>query len=305
MAIGRVNTGGGGTGATLVITGVAGDTCTITKDGKAKTKTFDSTGTATFKGLATGTWTVTMTNSSGSTATRTVTVNADYTLAITYFIATIAVTYPEGSTCTCSDGNTTLTAPDTSGSYTFTVGNIATWTVTCTNGEDTASQDVSITAEGQSKSVTLAYGHFLYLKGNTFDTETGGWEATAAYSQGNHNSVTPSLTFDEDNFFAEVSGASNTGVVKTANKIDLSSVSTVKVNVAAANSSSENCYGHIVALNTTSSNWALSSALKKFIDSGTATLDVSKVDSAYVGIALSVGAEGGLFSVRVSEIELI
>ena len=29
MAIGRVNTGGGGTGGTLVVTGVAGDTVTV------------------------------------------------------------------------------------------------------------------------------------------------------------------------------------------------------------------------------------------------------------------------------------
>lgn len=219
--------------------------------------------------------------------------------------AVIGVTYPEGSTCTCSDGTKTLTAKGTSGRAIFNIPYAGTWTVTASSGDQTKSESVSITEDGQSESVKLAYGHFLYLEGNTFDAETGGWEATAAYSQGNHNAVTPTLTFDEDNFFAAVSGASNTGVVKTANKIDLSSVSTVKVNVAAANSSSENCYGHIVALDTTSGNWALSPAQKKFIESGTATLDVSKVDSAYIGISLSVGAEGGLFSVRVSEIELI
>lgn len=157
--------GSGGSGATLVITGVAGDTCTISKSGKSKSKTFGSDGKATFKGLETGTWTVTMTNSSGSTATRTVTINADYTLTIAYFSATISVTYPAGSTCTCVNGSTTLTAVGTTGSYTFTVGNTGTWMVSCTDGTDTASESVSITADGQSKSVTLTYSFYLIKNG--------------------------------------------------------------------------------------------------------------------------------------------
>ena len=73
------------------------------------------------------------------------------------FAATITVTYPSGSTCTCSDGTTTLTAADTSGSYTFTVPNAGTWTVTCTDGSNTATESVSITKDGQSNTVSLAY----------------------------------------------------------------------------------------------------------------------------------------------------
>lgn len=80
-----------------------------------------------------------------------------YTVTLTYFAATIAVTYPSGSTCTCSNGTTTLTAPNTTGSYTFTVPSAGTWTVKSTNGTDTARQAVSITANGQSTSVTLSY----------------------------------------------------------------------------------------------------------------------------------------------------
>lgn len=161
---------GGGSGATLVITGVAGDTCTITNGSKTKSKTFDSSGKATFKGLATGTWTVKMTNTSGSTATRTVTINADYTLTISYFSATIAVTYPATSKCVITNSSGTTVASDTNtGSsaktWTATVGASGTYTVTATSTSDsskTSSTTVSITADGQSETVTLEYRKYLF-----------------------------------------------------------------------------------------------------------------------------------------------
>ena len=147
---------GGGTGCTLVVTGVAGDNVTVSKDGKTYSKTFKDDGTATFKGLKTGTWTVTMTDGT-STASRTVTIDSDYTLTITYFSATINLTYPEGSTCTATDGTTTLSAPDTSGTWACVVPNAGDWTVTATDGTDTATETVTITAEGQVETVELSY----------------------------------------------------------------------------------------------------------------------------------------------------
>lgn len=71
--------------------------------------------------------------------------------------AVIAVTYPEGSICTCSNGTTTLTAKDTSGKVLFNVPSVGTWTVSCTDGSETASEPVSITTAGQVKSVELSY----------------------------------------------------------------------------------------------------------------------------------------------------
>lgn len=68
----------------------------------------------------------------------------------------IAVTYPEGSICTCSNGTKTLKARDTSGKALFNVST-GTWTVSCTDGSETASETVSITAEGQVKAVELSY----------------------------------------------------------------------------------------------------------------------------------------------------
>lgn len=165
MSEGYIIGGGGATGATLTVTGVAGDTVTITKDSKTYTRTFNSDGVAVFKGLATGTWTVTMTNGT-QTASMTVVVTADYETSISYFTATINVTYPAGSTCTATDGTTTLTAPDTSGAWTCVVPNAGTWTVTATNGDKTKSQSVSITTKGQTASVGLVYQFIIYDNGS-------------------------------------------------------------------------------------------------------------------------------------------
>ena len=77
----------------------------------------------------------------------------------------ITVTYPSGSTCTCTDGNTVLVADDDSGETTFLVPNAGTWTVTSTNGEETIVEVVEITTEGQSESIELSYIYYIVKDG--------------------------------------------------------------------------------------------------------------------------------------------
>jgi hypothetical protein len=48
--------------------------------------------------------------------------------------AVIGVTYPTGSTCTCTDGVKTLTAKDTTGKALFVIPSAGTWTVTAVSG---------------------------------------------------------------------------------------------------------------------------------------------------------------------------
>lgn len=163
MAIGRVNTGGGGTGGSLTVTAPAGVTVKVSKDGKTYTKTTNSAGKATFNGLKTGTWTVTISNG-GQTATQSVVVNADYAVTMAFFAATINITYPAGSTCTCSDGTTILTAPDTSGTWACVVGNTGTWTVTATDGDKTKSQTVNVTSE-TTYNVTITFELYIFKSG--------------------------------------------------------------------------------------------------------------------------------------------
>lgn len=189
---------GGGSGATLVVTGVAGDTCTISMGNKSYTKTFGTDKKATFKGLATGTWTVKMTNSAGKSATKTVTITADYAATITYFSATIKVTYPANSKCVIKNSSGTQVASNTNTgtsakTWTATVGATGTYTIIATSTADpkkTKSTTVSITANGQSVSATLTYELIVYKPGDT----NSGWSMRK--DEGSVKFATNALTID-------------------------------------------------------------------------------------------------------------
>lgn len=169
---------GGGSGGTLTVTAPANVTVTVSKDGKTKTKNSGTSGVVVFKGLASGTWTVTITGD-GKTAQKNVVVTTDYSTVIAFFAATINITYPAGSTCTCSDGTTTISAPDTSGTWACIVPNAGTWTVTSTSGTETDSKAVTITTDGQSTSVELSYALFLFKPNAPSDIIAGEWEMPA------------------------------------------------------------------------------------------------------------------------------
>ena len=85
------------------------------------------------------------------------------TVAAVY--AVIRVTYPSGSTCTCTSGSTTLKAKDTTGTALFIITAKGTWTVKAVKGSQTASKAVSITADGQVTTVALAFELVLFKNG--------------------------------------------------------------------------------------------------------------------------------------------
>ena len=176
MAIGRTNAGGGGFNkSVIIVTAPTGSTVTCTKGTTVKTAT-EKNGEWWFKNLDLGEWTLKATLS-GQTATQTVNITqfGVYRIAMSYFKSTIKVTYPAGSTCTCSKGEEVLTAPNTSGSYTFTVTSAGTWVIKITSGRDSASKSVSITKTGQSVSVSIDYVLWLFDNGDQFTENTGGW----------------------------------------------------------------------------------------------------------------------------------
>lgn len=142
--------GGGGTGATLTVAAPEGATVTVEKAGKTKSKTAANQ-KAVFRGLTTGTWTVTIANGT-ETASKTVEIRADYETAITFFTATLQITYPAGLVCTATNGTSVRTAPDTSGTWTCAVDRAGTWTVTA----GAWSGAVTLTEKGQQASLRLA-----------------------------------------------------------------------------------------------------------------------------------------------------
>nr|DAH33256.1 MAG TPA: hypothetical protein [Caudoviricetes sp.] len=126
-------------------------TLTQTYGGKTKTAVADSKGQALFKGLAGGQWEAVATLN-GQTAKGSTIVSLDYDLHLTYFTATINITYPAGLTCKATNGSTTLTAPDTSGTWACVVPNKGTWAITA--GDWSAEADM--TTSGQTETVRVA-----------------------------------------------------------------------------------------------------------------------------------------------------
>lgn len=183
-----------GIGATLYVNAPAGINVTISKDKTSYSKAADSNGLAIFKSLDVGTWTIRIADGD-RVATQTLNVEPDYSATIAFFAATISVTYPSGSTCTCSDGKTTLKAPNTTGTWKCVVPNTGTWTVKITDGSRSTSTNVSITANGQSKSATLAYFaatiSVTYPSGSTCTCSDGKTTLTAPNTTGSYSFTIP------------------------------------------------------------------------------------------------------------------
>ena len=80
-------------------------------------------------------------------------------------VASIVVTYPAGSTLTCTLGSKVLTAKDTSGKWVFGLPSTGSWVVKAVSGSKSTSKTVSITAEGQVETVELIYQLIIFKAG--------------------------------------------------------------------------------------------------------------------------------------------
>ena len=81
-------------------------------------------------------------------------------------VASIVVTYPAGSTLTCTLGSKVLTAKDTSGKWVFGLPSTGNWVVKAVKGSKSKSATVNITAEGQVKTVELTYQLDIFKSGS-------------------------------------------------------------------------------------------------------------------------------------------
>lgn len=300
MAIGKTNVGGGsgGSGGTLTVTAPANVTVTVSKDGKTKTKNSGTSGVVVFKGLASGTWTLTITDGS-QTSSKPVVVTANYSTVIAFFTATINITYPAGSTCTCSDGTTTLSAPDTSGTWACIVPNAGTWTAAATDGVENTSETVSITTDGQIVAIELSYLLWLYKSGNTYNAVTGGWSVSKHTSTGGSFDGVLTLNADSMLLSTEVWGGS-VGYANafTNNSIDLTGVNTLKFKITGIGDtaySDKEGYTHkfrfslVVANERPTKQNPTFAADMKILATGEYSVDVSAVTAGYVGIWITTG----------------
>lgn len=140
--------------------------------------------------------------------------------------AVISVTYPSGSTCTCTNGNKTLTAKGTGGKALFVIPSAGTWTVKAVKGSKSTSKTVSITAEGQAETVTLTFETILFDGGDNTGV-TGGWEG-----KGVTPTVSDVLSFSFVNYDTTFAKAAS---VYAVNKFDLSQYNKLTVVKSEAN----------------------------------------------------------------------
>jgi hypothetical protein len=278
----------GGEGGTLKVNAPPLVAVTITnKAGKTKTKTANADGMAIFKGLASGKWNVTIVNSDGKPTTITADVQTEYTVTIAFFSATINITYPAGSTCTCSDGKTTLSAPDTSGTWACIVPNAGTWTVSSTDGDKSKSADVVITTDGQTESVTLLYITHLFNNGDTCDAITGGW-GTGFTSAGS-----ASISGQQISIAANAQKNFSCG---PKNKIDVSEYEALSVAVDSIGGGNLSVYLYATSISNPAAKVTTATT-------GTVSLDISSVFGANTVMLSFYSEKGG--SVKVSEVSLM
>lgn len=204
------------------------------------------------------------------------------------FSATINITYPAGSTCTCSDGTTTLSAPDTSGTWACTIPNAGTWTVTSTSGTESDSKAVSVTTDGQSISVELSYATYLYNLGNTCDALTGGWQAIGKYNRPIDNGGTkgsPSAVNGAASL--NISLDSSCGLVVTKNKVALNNYKTLTFKGSVTTLGTCNLCIYSYLTGDYMPSYSASAAIGTTGASVECSLDVSAITgSYYIGLAL-------------------
>ena len=199
--------------------------------------------------------------------------------------ASIVVTYPAGSTLTCTLGSKVLTAKDTNGKWVFGLPSTGNWVVKAVKDSKNTSKTVSITAEGQSESVELVYEFVLYDNGIM---QNGGVVKSI-----DHESTYGSNSAVVNDGFLYISVANNLTLAngfRSVNAISGGQYSTLKVRVSNV---SGNAYFRLAAKKTsdpynyTGENSSDEYAVlnKTSFTDGEYALDISAVkESAYYGV---------------------
>lgn len=200
----------------------------------------------------------------------------------------IAVSYPAGSVCTCSNGTKTLKAKDTGGQALFNVS-IGTWTVSCTDGSRTKSTQVSITAEGQNVSVVLTYQFWLFRGSDDYGEQSvGGWDSTGYVLQSGSPLGGGIWVHGE----LKCSGVTNEyeGGIGTVNAVDLSGYSKLVMNGWSESKSLRTIYvtksKNPIVGNTLASAWLPDSP------GNTVSIDISAINEVAYVVFTSKAGEG-------------
>ena len=222
-------------------------------------------------------------------------------------VASIVVTYPAGSTLTCTLGSKVLTAKDTSGKWVFGLPSTGNWVVKAVSGSKSKSKAVSITAEGQVETVTLTYELVIYDAGS-FGKNTNGTIFDAKKSDDNNAS---SITKNSAYMLWEC-GANAWCIFYINPKVSCAGYKTLKISLtnASTNIDSDDAgigkFGLKSNNNTDSSGFVAKTTFNSLSGSQTLSLNVSNVGTTayYVAMQFGTPSPDGSFSARVTKIWL-
>lgn len=199
--------------------------------------------------------------------------------------AVIRVTFPAGSSCTCSKtGEKTLTAKDTqSGKYIFLLPAGGNWTVSCTDGTKTASRVVSV-SQYDAITVAIAYKLVVYDYGSQDTATTGG----LAFVSG----LAADFTFGTNNIGIIVQAAQNgrTTLYKTQNNLNLSNYRTVKVRSAVTNGSKYYEFSVSIRKSSDDSELAIYRVVQQTAADAVHSIDISGIGSALNSCYIQISA---------------
>lgn len=144
--------------------------------------------------------------------------------------AAISVTYPPGATCKCASNNRTLSATDQSGKMLFLLPEIGTWTITISNGTQTATTNVSI-SEKSAESASIFFVLMLYNNGDMNESVTGGWSARGLDGPGWYANP-PYIEVRENSIMCHaryLTEKNSSGLYECINDIDLTPYKKLKI----------------------------------------------------------------------------
>lgn len=191
--------------------------------------------------------------------------------------AAIGVTYPAGSTLTCTNGTKTLTAKTTSGQWVFAIPEPGTWTVM--SGD--RSEDIEITAEGQFETVNIA-SFYVFKSGSGF--AEGYSLIGTSYAYPSIYDWSPNIT---DEYIENSDGGDVTWGV--AEPIDLSEYKTLKARVLLSYVGLNNGAKMILGVSTTVLEGTTSPDMEASSEIGSESvnketvisLDISNINGSY------------------------
>lgn len=217
--------------------------------------------------------------------------------------AVIGVTYPAGSVCTCTKGTKTYKAKNTSGLALFAVPEVGDWIVSCTDGTQTASKTVTISAEGEAVNVKLAYDLRLFDNGDECVSVTGGW-TNAGYTYSSMLPAPPEISDGRIQLYGKSGG--NTGI-GTAQSIDLTGYSKLVIDRDVLSTNSTNSAGQIWLLPGQN---VVSSQAKATLQFGSATgraeqeIDVTNINTpvyVFASVGGSTQYKADVYNIRLEK----